>query len=186
MGLFFILFKCISNKPLTNVTKSFILDAAGFVFCLIFLFFTTWKIGQQKRAHAPFFVVLSTWRIRNSFNAPFNGAAPWNGGIIMNYYGMLLQVIIILSLRNVLVCLNQINHWNKPTQYKKQIKQKIFFDVSLSFFCYRTPCITPQLCHSEREKSVGRWHDKWVLKRVPIRGRRLRKQKIITLRRKML
>ena len=30
--------------------------------------------------------------------------------------------------------LNQINHWNKPTQYKKQIKQKIFFDVSLSFF----------------------------------------------------
>ena len=29
--------------------------------------------------------------------------------------------------------LNQINHWIK-TQYKKQIKQKIFFEIFISFF----------------------------------------------------
>ena len=37
--------------------------------------------------------------------------------------GMLLRIIIILS------CLNQINHWNKPTQYKKQVKKIIFFTL---------------------------------------------------------
>ena len=39
-------------------------------------------------------------------------------------WGMLLRVIIILSLRNFLACLNLINHWKKPTQYKKQTKQE--------------------------------------------------------------
>ena len=62
----------------------------------------------------------------------------------MNYYGMLLQVIIILSLRNVLVYLNQINHWNKPTQYKKQIKQhNFFFSRFLKFFYAIAPNTSP-------------------------------------------
>ena len=38
MGFFVILFNWFPNKPSTNVTKGFILDAAGFVFCLIILF----------------------------------------------------------------------------------------------------------------------------------------------------
>ena len=37
---------------------------------------------------------------------------------------MLLQVITILSFRNFLVCVNQLNHWNKATQYKKRKKKK--------------------------------------------------------------
>ena len=57
--------------------------------------------------------------------------------------------------------LNQINHWNKPTQYKNKLK-KIFgrFFSFFFFFCYRTQCITPQLCHSGRERSTGGWHKK--------------------------
>ena len=38
MGFFVILFNCFPNKPSTNVIKHFILDAVGFVFCLIVLF----------------------------------------------------------------------------------------------------------------------------------------------------
>ena len=33
-----------------------------------------------------------------------------------------------------MLSLNQINHCNIPTQYKKQIKQNNFFDVFLIFF----------------------------------------------------
>ena len=43
----------------------------------------------------------------------------------------------------------KINHWNKPTQYQKQITQKSFFDVCVRFFYY----CTPQLCHSECGRS---------------------------------
>ena len=30
--------------------------------------------------------------------------------------------------------LNQINHWNKPTHYKKQIKQKNIFEILVNYF----------------------------------------------------
>ena len=47
--------------------------------------------------------------------------------------------------------LNQINRWNKPTKYKKQIKQ--FFWRFLKF--YRTQCITLSYAiQSEEEARV--------------------------------
>ena len=59
--------------------------------------------------------------------------------------------------------LNQINHWNKSTSIKNKLN-KTFFDVFLSFFCYRTQFIIPQLCDSERERSTSGWHKKMFSK----------------------
>ena len=65
----------------------------------------------------------------------------------------------------------------------KKIKQKLYLPFFITCNC--TQCITPQLCHSEQGRSRGGWHKKCVLRRELIRARRLRKQRIITLRRKM-
>ena len=48
MGFFVELINCFPNKSSTNVMKSFILDAVGFVFCLILLFLQPEKTGNSK------------------------------------------------------------------------------------------------------------------------------------------
>ena len=48
MGFFVELINCFPNKSSTNVMKSFILDAVGFVFCLILLLLQPEKTGNSK------------------------------------------------------------------------------------------------------------------------------------------
>ena len=75
---------------------------------------------------------------------------------------VLLRIIIILSLRNILVCLNEINYWNKATQYKKHFYLFIYlfiFEVFLScFFFAITPIATP-LSYATESKEEERVDD---------------------------
>ena len=66
--------------------------------------------------------------------------------------------------------LNQINHWNKPTHYKKQIKQKNFFEILVNYFAIPAMHHPSVMLFRARKK-----HGWFPLRRDPIRGRHLRK-----------
>ena len=54
-------------------------------------------------------------------------------------------------------CLNQINHWKKETQYKKQIKQNFSLDIFLSFYFAVIPNASP-LTKEAQEYGTSGWH----------------------------